>query len=369
MTKRKGLRLGDVGLRNTGMPHVMQTCVLTLATLWATGAPAVDFNVDFHRKYKEAQAERLFAERKYPEARQAFEKLAATAGTPVEKAMWQGRAAIAAGTRKGGFDRGMEMAKAIEDRPYSIQARMELMSSKRDYEGLIEAFKDEDIAAWPPRPIPPRPRYGEEADARCCALLDRGQAFYKTRSGKAAEKDLEKAAELARNSRRKIDIWLTLAYAQSQLLKNEEKAFAAYMSIAELGGGGADCYRGVIGAADFLRKQGKYDEALDILSRMDPYRQSGWWLGAGLLAVGQTLVDAGKPEEAVAAYRKIIDGRAPHPYHVSAARLALGDILAETGRTAEAIAVYRKLILSKKSRPVDKAKAIKALEKIEEPAE
>jgi len=369
MTGRKGIRLGLVGQRNTGMVHVVRACVLTLAALWATGASAADFNVDFHRKYKEAQAERLLSARKYPQARQAFEELAATAGTPVEKAMWQGRAAIAAGVRKEGFKKGMEMAKAIEDKPYSIQARIELMSSKRDNQGLIQAFKDEDIAAWPPRPIPLRPRYGKEADARCCALFRRGEAFYKMRNGKAAAKDLEKAAELARNSRRKIDIWLTLAYVQSRLLKNEAQAFAAYMSIAELGGGSADYYRGVIGAADYLRKQGKYDEALDVLDKMNPYGQSGWWLGAGLLAMGQTLADAGKPEEAIPAYRKIVDGRSPHPYHLSAARLALGNLLTEAGRTAEAIAVYKRLTISKKSRPDDKAKAVKALRRIEKAAE
>ena len=346
-----------------------KTCVLTLAALWAAGASAVDFHVDFHRKYKEAQAERRFAERKYAEARQAFEELATTAGGPVEKAMWQGRAAIAEAKRNGGFDRGMEMAKAIADRPYSIQARMEMMSSRRDDKGLIEALKDEDIAAWPPRPIPPRPRYGRGADARCCALFDRGLAFYRTRNGKAAERDLEKAADLARNNQRKVRIWLTLAYTQAQLLKNEDKAFAAYMRIAGLRGGGADYYRGVIGAATHLRKQGKYDEALETLGRMNPYRQRGWWLGAGLLAVGQTHLDAAKPELAVKAYRKIINGRDPHPAHLSAARLVLGDTLAETGRTAEAIAVYKELIASEKGRAFDKTRVRKALKRLEKPAE
>jgi len=348
---------------------VMRTCVVALAALGATPVSFADFNVDFHRKYQEAQAERLLTERKHTEARQAFEKLAATAGTQVEKAMWQARAAIAEGTRKGGFDRGVTMAKAIEDRPYSIQARMELMTLKRDYEGLIEAFRDEDIAAWPPRPLPPRRHYRKASDARCCAQFDRGRAFYKLRYGEAAVKDLQKAEELARNNKRKIDILLTLAYTQSQLLKNEEKAFAAYTSIAELGGGGANYYRGVIGAADHLRKQGRYDEALTVLDKMNPYRQSGWWLGAGLLAVGQTLVDAGKPEEAIPAYRKIIDGSSAHPYHISAARLALGDLLTRTGRTSEAIDVYKELIGSAGTRPVDRAKAVEALKKIEKPAE
>ena len=323
---------------------MLKRIVLALALCWSATAAADFFEIDFFRKHEEAQAERLLSERDYEEAREALEALAETADGDVEKALWRARAAIAVGLQDGRFDEGMEMAEAIEDRPYSIQARIELMHSKRDYAGLIEAFGDENIAEWPARRIPPKPRYGNEADARCIALYHRGHAYYQTSEGEAAARDLAKASELAQNSRRKLDIWRIQAANYTQRLGDEEKAFEANMRIAGLGGGGANFYRGVIGAANYLRGQGQHDEALDVLSRMNPYEQRGWWLGEGLIAVGRTLAEAGRTDEAVEAYMQVAETEDQRDRHRSAAYFLAAEALADAGRAEEAIEAYKTLL-------------------------
>ncbi len=347
---------------------MMKKIILVLMMFWATWGFSADFNVDFQRKYKEMQAESLFSKKQYAEARQAFDKFAATAKTPIDKAMWQARAAIAVGLQENRFTNGLELAKSIGEKPYSVQAQMELMTAKKDYKGLIEAFGEEDIAAWPARPIPRKPRC-PEADACSCALFDRGNAYIEIGNGQAAEKDLEKAEEFALSPNRKFYIWRAQAKNQTQLLKNEEKAFEANLKIAVLNRGSADYFRGVIGAADYLRKQSKYDEALKILDKMDPYNKQGYWLGAGLSAVGRTLADAGRTDKAIAAYRQIVEDKSATTTSRSAALLAIGDTCAAAGRTDEAIAAYKELLAYDKAHARYKDKAKEALKNLGHPAE
>lgn len=344
---------------------MLKRIVLALALCWSANAVADFFEMDFFRKHEEAQAERLLSDRDYEEAREALEALAETADGDVEKALWRARAAIAVGLQEGRFDEGMEMAEAIEDRPYSIQARIELMHSKRDYDGIIEAFGDEDIAEWPGRRIPPKPRYGSEADARCIALYHRGNAYYQTGDGQAAARDLAAASELARNSRRKLSIWRVQAANYSQRLGDEEKAFEANMRVAGLGGGGASYYRGVIGAANYLRGQGRHDEALEVLSRMNPYEQRGWWLGEGLIAVGRTLAEAGKTDEAVEAFAQVAETEDQRDRHRSAAYFLAAEALHDAGRAEEAIEAYKTLLDFEGASDAHKERAQVALEDLE----
>ena len=342
----------------------MRKSITLLLALWATIVFSADFKVDFHRKYQELQAEALFVNKQYEQAREAFDKLAATAKDQVAKAMWQGRSAIAMGLQEGQFENGIEAAKAISDQPYSVQAQVELMTAKKDYKGLIGAFGSEDIAAWPARAIPRQPKFPQD-DARCCVLFDRGCAFIETGDGQAAAKDLDKAEELALSDARKFLIWRAQARNQSQLLKNEEKAFDANFKIAGLKSGGADYYRAVIAAAGYLSKQGKYDEALEILDRMHPYDQSGSWLGAGLLAVGRTLAAAGRTDKAVSAFRQVADDKRTSDNDRCAALLAIGETLAAAGQTDKAVAAYKELLAREKIHAQFKEKAQEALKKLQ----
>ncbi len=80
-------------LKRVLIRSLMKRSVPAFILLWASFAFSEDFNVDFLRRHQERAAESSFSWKKYPEAREAFEKLAATARDPIEKNMWQARIA------------------------------------------------------------------------------------------------------------------------------------------------------------------------------------------------------------------------------------------------------------------------------------
>ena len=79
--------------------------------LWAAFAFSADFNMDFNRRYQEGAAENKFSARKYPEAREAFSNLAATAKDPLEKNLWQARIAASVGLQKDKLAEGLAGSK------------------------------------------------------------------------------------------------------------------------------------------------------------------------------------------------------------------------------------------------------------------
>ena len=362
-------------LKRVLIRSLMKRSVPAFILLWASFAFSEDFNVDFLRRHQERAAEAKFSQKKYPEAREAFSNLAATAKDPLDKTLWQARIAAAVGLQKDKLEEGLALAKAIADKPYSLYAQMEMMFANRDYKGIVSGFGPEDIAAWPLRRLTTvagdsKIGYRDE-DVRSMALYYRGYAYYKTGSGVAAEKDLEKATEFVATDCQKVVVLSTLAAAEGQLLKNKEKAFAANMKITNIRGGsswdGAFMFS-FLNAADYLREQKRYDEALDVLNRMQATRggksyNRGNWQQEQDIAIGMTLAEAGRTDEAIAAYRRQSGALSSQVY------FALGELLAKSGKTDEAIAAYNKIIASEKSSSVDKAKAKTALEKLRKPAE
>ena len=362
---------------------MMKRSVSAFILLWAAFAFSADFSMDFNRIYQERMAEGSFSWKKYPEAREAFEKLAAAAKDPIEKKLWQARIAAAVGLQKGKLEEGLAMAKAVDDKPYSLYAQMEIMFAACDYKGIVTGFGQEDIAAWPPRRLAIvslwtgiNSGYKDE-DVRSMALYYRGYAYYKTGSGEAAEKDLEKAAELINSDCPKVEILRTLANLEGQLLKNKEKAFAVNMKITNILGG-SPCDPSFMfsffNAADYLREQKRYDEALEVLNRMGsagPANTFPWhrgWQQDRYVAIGKTLAEAGRLDEAIAAYQQSCDDKYKDNSLTSYARLALGDTLAKAGKNEEAIAVYNTLIASEKCSASIKEKVKTALEKLGKPA-
>ena len=319
-------------MKRFSIGSLLKRSVLTVMLFWAPLAFSADFKY-FHQKYQESVADGLMQDKNYPAAREAFEKLAATAKDAIEKAMWQARAAEAVGLQNGKFDEGLALAKAIDDKPYSVQIQIQLMFAKGDYTGIVNRFGQESIAAWPPRRIVQRVGWFKDEDARGMALYHRGLAYYRTGTGAAAEKDLEQAAELAVNNDQKVAIYRDLADMEAQLLKNKEKAFEVNMKLTHLQGA-TPVYMGFLDAAAYLREQKKYDKALELLRRMplpDEPMEGNGWPKSKLFAIGHTLAEAGKTEEA--------------------------------------IAIYKKMIASEKYSDADKELAKKALEKLQKPAE
>ena len=353
---------------------MMKRSVSAFILLWAAFAFSANFQIDFQREHQERVAEMSFSSQEYPKAREAFEKLAVAAKDPIEKKLWQARIAAAVGLQKGKLEEGLAMAKAVDDKPYSLYAQMEIMFAACDYKGIVTGFGQEDIAAWPPRRLAIvslwtgiNSGYKDE-DVRSMALYYRGYAYYKTGSGEAAEKDLEKAAELINSDCPKVEILRTLANLEGQLLKNNEKAFAVNMKITHIRGG-SNCnpsfMYSFLDAAAYLREQKRYDEALDVLNRMS---DSGGWQQDRYIAIGKALAEANRLEEAIAAYRKSCDDKFKDNADIFDARLALGDTLAKAGKTEEAIATYNTLIASEKCGTAIRGKAKTALEKLGKPA-
>lgn len=324
------------------------------------------FNVDFGRKYKEMAAERLYWDKKYEEARKAFEKLAETAATPEEKSMWTTRAVIALGTPKdkGKRAEAIEKAKSIQPRPYSVLAQMTLMSWNRDNKGLVETFKDEKIAEWPELKTSRRARDPAE-DVRARALYLRGTALAAVGDRQAAEQDLTRAVELITGRGLKIDACLALGNNR-RALKNEDGALAAYMMVVDpkKGGGGADYYRCLLGAADVLRGKKQFDESLKLIKSMKAHKMKGYWFSAGQNALGETLADAGNTDEAIATFKEVIEEKTSPPHQQAEARLLLGETLANSGKTDEGIAVLEKLKNDETAHKVYRNKATKALKRL-----
>ena len=348
--------------------HAMAATLITL--LATTPALAVDFDMDFQRKHDEANAEAMFYKGEFAKAQQAFEKLADTAKDDVAKAMWNARAAVALGRQEDKYEQGMSLAKQVPVRPYAVLAQMRLIQAERDRDAIAETFKDEKILDWPAHKTTDKRRAPAE-DVRVHALYMRAVAHYRSGNGEAAAQDAENALALVSDGRLEADLWLTLARTRSRYLDDEEGAFEAHQHIVELRNhtGGATWYRGVIGTARYLSTQGKHEEALNVLNRMDPHDQKGWWHGAGLLALGQIHTNAGDTDKAIAAYRELLGEDQGHRNHRGAARLALGALLTEAGRTDEAIEVYQALIDNEDARNDDKEKAQQAIEKLKAPAE
>ncbi len=311
-------------MKRFSIGSLLKRSVLTVMLFWAPLAFSADFKY-FHQKYQESVADGLMQDKNYPAAREAFEKLAATAKDAIEKAMWQARAAEAVGLQNGKFDEGLALAKAIDDKPYSVQIQIQLMFAKGDYTGIVNRFGQESIAAWPPRRIVQRVGWFKDEDARGMALYHRGLAYYRTGTGAAAEKDLEQAAELAVNNDQKVSVYRNLAEMEAQLLKNKAKAFDANMKLTYLQGG-EPVLMGFLRAADYLREQKRYDEALELLRRMPvsaELQDGDSWTQCKLYAMGQALAEAGKTEEAIAIYNKLVASEQCSAYYKTTAKKAL----------------------------------------------
>jgi len=182
---------------------------------------AMDFNMDFHQKYREAKAMQLLKKRKYKNAYQSFEELASKASSANNKAKWTAYTAICLGRQKKKYDQAMKIAKAITVKPYSVFAQMELMTARRRFKDLIKAFKGEKISSWP-------------EDIGDKGLVLRAAAYYSARNYELAIKDYEKSLILIKTD----DLWRIQIFNKLGILyqknKNNSKALENYEEALKL---------------------------------------------------------------------------------------------------------------------------------------
>ncbi len=232
---------------------------------------------------------------KNDEALTAFTNMAGSAASELQKSDSLEQAAGCANRLKQ-YDRALDLAKSIPLPAVSKKCRMSLLGENRKYSELIAEFKTEDIDEWP-------------ESARGGGYCSRGFAFVQLKDGPAAETDLRKSLIYIRDGNLSGAVWLTLGNTCRDLLKDDQKALAAYAEGIKMqdGGGYHVAKTSIFFSADILRKQGKYDEALELLGKID-YLQtwSGDWGVAFYSAYGETLASQGKKTEAIAKFNEAL---------------------------------------------------------------
>jgi tetratricopeptide (TPR) repeat protein len=241
-----------------------------------------DFISDFQDALK------LLSQKKNIEAKETFVKLSETAPNTLIKAKCLAYAATALSNDKK-YDEALELAKSISDKPISINCQMEIYLADRDSGKLkdcIEAFKGEDIAAWP-----------DSIDYK--GFWNRGQARYYTKNYEDAAKDLNLAAQNAGSDTLIKVQALNLLGSTYITLKDEQKALDAYKQVIALNYGKGSWLQidSVIKAAKILTKQAKYDDAIKTLELNDKVT-TGVWGFLYLEAYGDIYKAQGKEKEA-----------------------------------------------------------------------
>ncbi len=248
-----------------------------------------DFPDDFQA------ARKLFDTGKNKEAQESFEKLAASAPTPKNKAECLSYAAKALGRDKTQYDAAIEAAKKIELREISATTQMAIMQDGRKFKEMLEVFKDEDFSKWPET-------YQQQASYM------RGRAELGFGQYDAAKADLEKAVETSGS-----DAWskitalaaLNDVYAQTndydRLLKTSGQIFAikqfnsswAYISPVFI------CAKAQMG-------KGKPEDALETLKLL-AHLKSGAYRCQALVLLGDIYAAQDKKDEAAKNYKEAAD--------------------------------------------------------------
>ena len=256
---------------------------VVLGTIMVLGSTLMaDFITDFQ------DAQKLMVQKKNVEAQEAFMKISEAAPNTLIKEKCLAYAATALSNEKK-YDEALALAKSITDKPISINCQMEIYLANRDSGKLkdaVEAFKGEDIAAWP-----------DNIDYK--GFWNRGQVGFYTKNYEDAAKDLNLAAENAGSDAMLKLYALNLLGSTWLALKDEQKALDAYKQAAgsNYGKGNWAQIDSAIQAAKILTKQAKYDEALKIFELNDKVT-TGVWGFKYLEAYGDLLKAQGKEKEA-----------------------------------------------------------------------
>lgn len=204
---------------------------------------------------------------------------------------------IAAATARG--LRKFEVADQLTARiPIDAVKKTVLMQNLLDQAKapqVIEQFGKEDINAWP---------FWKRGDG----YFARGRAHLITKAGQEAEADLLRALEWTSDARIRDSIRLSIGGNRETNLKDDSAALTAYREVIEGSQqlGSSDQFYAVQGIARLLTKVGKFDEAIAALNKIEIGKMRGVWHGYMATSLGDTLLAAGRKDEAVAAYQSVL---------------------------------------------------------------
>ncbi|MGC9319072.1 MAG: hypothetical protein ACP5KN_13650, partial [Armatimonadota bacterium] len=210
------------------------------------------------------------------------------------------------------YDRANELAGQIPLEAVAKTVVMENLLAQRKLAEVIEQFGEEDLTQWPFWQI------GAWAFAR-------GRAHAAAKEGQLAEADLQMALARTSDPRTRISILFELGSNRETNLHDDEGALEAYRLNYETKAtiGAANEFRSVQNAAGILARRGEFDEALATLQRANIEGLTGYWRYAMLLSLGQTLAAAGRTDEALAAYREVLQAEDASSHHRQAAEEAV----------------------------------------------
>lgn len=232
---------------------------------------------------------------KQEEALAAFQKIAAGADVSVAQKSDALEQAAMCAQRLKKSDEAMKLAQAIPSEPVSKTCQMRILFQNRQWATVTEQFKDEVFTGWP-----------DETGAEAAQLRGQARAFLK--DGKGAEADFKTAAQMYPDNFRKGAVYAAMGDNYTDNLKDDAQAIAAYMKAFENVSSPGSYISGsaIISTAAILRKQGKNDEAMQMLQKLDVTQMQGFWRASMLAALGQTLEAQGKKAEALARYNEVL---------------------------------------------------------------
>lgn len=234
---------------------------------------------------------------KHEAAMTAFVAMAGGEATDVQKSDALEQAVLCAINLQQ-YDRAQELAKQIPAPGVSRMSQMRIVIAQRNWQGVVDQFKDDDISTWP------QDLLGE-------AYWSRGQCALYAKNVAMAEKDLLKAVEyLNGNGKALALIDLGDVY---QAMKKDDMALAAYCKAKGNGNIYKDCQAAIL-VAGILVRQDKLGDALKELDTIDQKQlEPSYWRDSLLMAYGNILAKQGKKTEAAAKYNEALKNKAIHP--------------------------------------------------------
>ena len=253
--------------------------------------------------------------RKYAEALSQFVGLADYDGASDYQKSKALAEASACAQLAGDGDKAMELASQIPLESIAKIAEIETLAHQKNWDSILEQFGDEDLSKWP----------FTEVGA---AAAIRGKSFHAAKTGLKADKDFQLALEYTSDARAHMSILSAMARNRETVLEDDNLALETFRRIAASNTniGSAEYYSGLQDAARILTKQGKFDEAMNILKQVDAGKLGGSWAPSMLYSQAETLAAAGRNKEALDAYRSVVDHKSVAHKHKERAEQAIAEL-------------------------------------------
>lgn len=204
--------------------------------------------------------------------------------------------AVEIARQKRDLEKAKELAASIPLEAVRATAEMEILLSERKVEELAARFGSIDLSAWPFW------QRGAGAFARARALASIGE-------GANAEADFALAEAFTSDPRTLSAVVVNRGQNRERNLGDEEGALEAYRR--NFAGkeriGGSDEFLAVQSAARILSRQGKHEEALATLARIDRETIRGSWWETTLLLRAEIDHAADRKTEAIATLQTLLE--------------------------------------------------------------